>query len=309
MSKVSRARGLGRGLDALLPAGPLPTSQKKSPTLFVCPIEQLVPNRGQPRRDFDEEAMQQLADSIKLHGLLEPLVVRRVAPAEGDASPSGSSQSAAGREERFEIVAGERRWRACQRAGVHEVPVHLRQVEDQSAFELALVENVQREDLNPIEFASALQKLMSDYGHTQEALATLLHRDRSTLANALRLLKLPEAVRQMIVAGRLSEGHGRALLAAPDAAAQIRLAEKAADNKWSVRQTEASARALKEADGSPVPATGSGRKSPGIRDLEVRLARRYGTRCEVRDRKGKGEIRIRYASLDELDRILEQMFP
>jgi ParB family chromosome partitioning protein len=291
MSKAARPRGLGRGLDVLLPLNPSDTSHSPSrATLFVCAIERIVPCRTQPRQNFDAAALDELTASIQMHGLLEPLVVRRL--------PG---------EDRFEIVAGERRWRAAQRAGLHEVPVHVREVNEQSAFELALVENVQREDLNPIEFAEALGRLIAEYSYTQDSLASLLNRDRSTLANILRLLKLPEKVREHVVAGKLSEGHARALLGAPDEASMLQLAEKAVARKLSVRQTEALVRAAKAAGGSSPPPTAEG-KSPGVRDLEGRLARRYGTRCEVRDQNGKGELVIRYSDLDELDRILERMF-
>jgi ParB family chromosome partitioning protein len=302
MNKPARPRGLGRGLDALLPinrtdsAGrdptPLPgaVAVKPAPNLFYCALEKIAPCRTQPRQNFDAAALDELTASIQMHGVLEPIVVRR----------TGTDQ--------FEIVAGERRWRAAQRAGLREVPVHVREVSDQNAFELALIENVQREDLNPIEFAEALGRLIAEHGYTQETLAALLNRDRSTLANALRLLKLPEKVRAMVVAGKLSEGHARALLGAPDEAKLEQLAEKAVQRQLSVRQLEALVRALKEekengASGAKEP------KSPGVRDLEMRLARRYGARCEVRDRKGIGEIVIRYADLDELDRILEQLLP
>jgi len=304
MSKQVRPRGLGRGLDALLPLKP-PSEAPVSATtpiadgsaagaklsLFVCPIERIVPCRSQPRQHFDAAALDELTASIQSHGVLEPLVVRRL--------PG---------EDRFEIVAGERRWRAAQRAGLHDVPVHVRDVNAQSAFELALVENVQREDLNPIEFAEALGKLIAEYSYTQESLASLLNRDRSTLANALRLLKLPDKVRELVISGQLSEGHARALLGAPDEVSMTQLAEKAVARKLNVRQTEALVRALKATSSDEKPA-GADAKSPGVRDLEGRLARRYGTRCEVRDKNGKGEIVIRYSDLDELDRILEQMFP
>jgi ParB family chromosome partitioning protein len=298
MNKSVRPRGLGRGLDVLLPlsqpTAPTeapPSSPPKAPTLFVCGIEKITPCRSQPRQHFDTTALDELTASIQLHGVLEPLVVRRLAG-----------------EERFEIIAGERRWRAAQRAGLHEVPVYVREASEQSAFELALVENVQREDLNPIEFAEALGRLIADYSYTQDSLASLLNRDRSTLANALRLLKLPDKVRELVIAGKLSEGHARALLGAPDEASMTQLAEKAVARKLSVRQTEAMVRALKSApDSSSAPGAPEG-KSAGVRDLEARLNRRYGTRCEVRDKDGKGEIVIRYSDLDELDRILEQMF-
>jgi ParB family transcriptional regulator, chromosome partitioning protein len=295
MNKSARPRGLGRGLDALLPLNPQsesPSSGTKPSALFLCAIEKIAPCKTQPRQHFDATALDELTASIQSHGLLEPLVVRRIAG--GD---------------RFEIVAGERRWRAAQRAGLHEVPVHVREVSAQNAFELALVENVQREDLNPIEFAEALGRLIAEYSYTQESLASLLNRDRSTLANALRLLKLPEKVREYVINGQLSEGHARALLGAPDELSMTQLAEKAVARKLNVRQIEALVRAAKSsASGTtPDPEAAEG-KSAGVRDLEVRLARRYGTRCELRDHKGKGEIVIRYSDLDELDRILEQMF-
>lgn len=294
MNKPARPRGLGRGLDALLPLRqsevPPAAAGTKPLELFMCGLEKIVPCREQPRQHFDAAALDELSASIQSHGLLEPLVVRKL--------PG---------EDRFQIVAGERRWRAAQRAGLREVPVYVREATDQSAFELALIENVQREDLNPIELAEALGRLIGEHGYTQDSLATLLNRDRSTLANALRLLKLPERVRELVISGQLSEGHARALLGAPDEASMLRLAEKVAQKKLSVRQTEALVRALKtpEKDGE---GEASAPKSPGVRDLETRLARRYGTRCEVRDRKGRGEIVIRYSDLDELDRILEQLF-
>jgi ParB family chromosome partitioning protein len=265
----------------------------KPQTLFVCALEKIVPCRTQPRQNFDASALDDLTASIQSHGVLEPLVVRRL--------PG---------QDKFEIVAGERRWRAAQRAGLREVPVHVREVNEQAAFELALVENVQREDLNPIEFAEAIGRLMSEHSYTQDSLAALLNKDRSTIANALRLLKLPEKVRAMVIAGQLSEGHARALLGAPDGAKLEQLAEKAVLRKLSVREIEALVKALKEAKGGKGSSDASDAKSPGVRDLEMRLARRYGARCEVRDRKGSGgEIVIRYGDLDELDRILEQLLP
>lgn len=311
MSTPSRPRGLGRGLDALLPLNNQPaTTPRPAPvsemvpaappaavaparplTLFLCPLEKIVPCRSQPRQNFDAAALDELTASIQSHGVLEPLVVRRL--------PG---------EERFEIVAGERRWRAAQRAGLREVPVHVRDVNERSAFELALVENVQREDLNPIEFAEAIERLISEHSYTQESLAALLNKDRSTIANALRLLKLPKKVRAMVVSGQLSEGHARALLGAPDDANIEQLADKVVQRKLSVREIEALVRALKAKKNADETGGGEG-KSAGVRDLELRLARRYGTRCEVRDRKGSGEIVIRYGDLDELDRILEHLLP
>jgi ParB family transcriptional regulator, chromosome partitioning protein len=317
MSTPSRPRGLGRGLDALLPlsqsppplhhsarplsetvpAGTPGASTPAAPpvasqTLFVCALEKIVPCRTQPRQNFDAAALEELTESIRAHGVLEPLVVRRLTG-----------------QDKFEIVAGERRWRAAQRAGLREVPVHVREVNEQTAFELALVENVQREDLNPIEFAEAIERLISEHSYTQDTLASLLNKDRSTLANALRLLRLPPRVRQMVVSGQLSEGHARALLGAPDDAKLEQLADKVVQRKLSVRQIEALVRALKAAKNGAGADGAKDGKSVGVKDLEMRLARRYGTRCEVRDRKGSGEIVIRYGDLDELDRILEQLLP
>lgn len=285
-------RGLGRGLDALLPARSPPRPQSSAPSyrqgdVFVCAVEKLRPQQGQPRRHFDGERLDELAQSIKEHGVIEPLVVRRV-----DADS-------------FEIIAGERRWRAAQRAGLTEVHVVVRDVSPRDAFELALIENIQREDLNPIEFAEALDRLLRDHGYTQDSLAQRLGKDRSTLANALRLLRLPDAVRTRVVTGELSEGHARALLGAPDDAAIRALSDKVVKGRLSVRQTEALVRQAKDGAHGGKPGRSGQQNSPGVRDLEHRLARKLGTRVTLRDREGKGEIRIGYASLDELDRLLE----
>jgi ParB family chromosome partitioning protein len=282
-------RGLGRGLDVLLPTRKEPVSSSGQAygkgNVFECPIEKIVPQKGQPRQHFDKERLEELAHSIREHGLLEPLVVRR-------------------RGEEYELIAGERRWRAAQRAGLREVLVVVRDVSAKDAFELALIENIQREDLNPVEFAEAMQRLIDEHGYTQETLADRVGKDRSTVANALRLLKLPEKIRRLVVTGELSEGHGRALLGAKDEHTLNALAEKVASGRLSVRQTEALVRAARpEGAGSKKPKG----KTPAVKDLEARLTRKLGTRCEVRDRDGKGEIVVAYSSLDELDRILEAL--
>jgi ParB family chromosome partitioning protein len=290
-------RGLGRGLDALLPtrspARPettaTPAASYGDGNVFLCAIDKIRPQAGQPRQHFDNDRLEELAQSIKEHGLLEPLVVRR---------RSGSDE--------FEIVAGERRWRASQRAGLHQVMVVVHDVSAKGAFELALIENVQREDLNPLEFAEALDRLLKEYGYTQDSLAQRVGKDRSTIANALRLLRLPAPVRSRIVSGELSEGHGRALLGAPDDAALTTLAEKVVRGRLSVRQTEALVRSARGRAGGKTAKDAPGtRKSPATRDLEERLARKLGTKVEVRDRDGKGEIAIHYSNWDELDRLLE----
>ncbi len=207
-------RGLGRGLDALMPARSTAPTRADRPAygennVFRCALDKIQPQRAQPRRHFDSDSLEELAGSIREHGLLEPLVVRRL---------SNTDQ--------FEIIAGERRWRAAQKAGLREVLVVVRDVSSKDAFELALIENVQREDLDAIEFAEALQRLVDEHGYTQDSLAQRVGKDRSTIANALRLLKLPSNVRERVVNGSLSEGHARALLGAPDQQTLIVLADK-----------------------------------------------------------------------------------
>lgn len=296
MTQINKPRGLGRGLDVLLPAAKTPMASpavsasaaaertQSYPEAFLCALEKLVPNREQPRRDFNEAALEELAASIRSNGLIEPIVVRRL-----------------GTQDKFEIVAGERRWRACQRAGLREALVVVKQLDDKKAYEISIIENVQREDLNAVEFATALRKLIDDFGHTQETLAEAVGKDRTTISNALRLLKLPQRVMDLIVAGSLSEGHGRALLGAPDEKTMLQLADLAARKKMSVRQVEAEVRSVRDGKGKEKV------KTPSVRDLESRLARKLGARCEVKDVDGKGHLRIHYKDLDELDRILDML--
>jgi ParB family chromosome partitioning protein len=285
-------RGLGRGLDALLPVRTPPSSPDRpapdygANNVFSCALERIIPQRGQPRQHFENEKLDELAQSIKTHGLLEPLVVRK--RGEGE----------------FEIIAGERRWRAAQRAGLREVLVVVRDVSTKDAFELALIENVQREDLDPIEFAEALDRLVREHGYTQETLAQRVGKDRSTIANALRLLRLPKQVRERVVGGELSEGHARALLGAPSDEALVELAEKVVKGRLSVRQTESLVRSVKAKENGKPAAKG---KSANVRDIEARLERKLGTKVELRDKDDKGEIVVKYASWDELDRILSAM--
>jgi ParB family transcriptional regulator, chromosome partitioning protein len=284
MNDIQKRR-LGRGLDALLPStavSPIPSANADG---FKAKIEELHPNRTQPRSRFDDATLAELAQSIKDMGMLEPILVRR--------------RTQGG----FEIVAGERRWRAAQRAGLHEVPVYVRELTEGRAFEAALVENLQREDLNPLETARAFSRLIDEHGHSHDSLAQLIGKDRSTVANALRLLKLPEAVMDLIESKELSEGHGRALLGAGDAAAMQRLAKEAIAGGWSVRETERRARIAAQ-EKPKNPAAASGNKSPNTRDLEDRLSRSVGSRVTVADRKGKGHLQISFASYDELDRLI-----
>ncbi|HEY6078546.1 MAG TPA: ParB/RepB/Spo0J family partition protein [Polyangiaceae bacterium] len=292
-------RGLGRGLDALLPArmpapaAAPPPGAPAAPSygegnVFSCPIDKIVPQRGQPRQHFDSAKLDELASSLREHGLLEPLVVRR-RPGSDD----------------FELIAGERRWRAAQRADMKQVLVVVRDVSARDAFELALIENIQREDLDPIEFAEAMDRLVKEHGYTQDTLAQRVGKDRSTIANALRLLRLPASVRERVVIGELSEGHARALLGSPDDKQLSELAEKVVRGRLSVRQTEALVRTTKDGKASPGGRPTGKEKPANVRDLETRLSKRLGTKVEVRERDGKGEILVKYASWDELDRILD----
>jgi ParB family chromosome partitioning protein len=290
----TKRRALGRGLDALLPAA-APTPSYGDRNVFTCPLEKIVPQKGQPRQHFDPHKLEELAQSIREHGLVEPLVVRRT-PGSGD---------------KFELVAGERRWRALQRAGLREALVVVKDVSAKDAFELALIENVQREDLNPIELAEAFDRLVREHGYTQEALAERLGKDRTTIANGMRLLKLPARVRSKVVVGELTEGHGRALLGAGDPSLIEELADKVIRGGMSVRATETLVRqrALSHGGkGKGAHANGKGgAASPGIRDLEERLTRAMGTKVQVRDHGNKGEIAIPYADLDALDRIIDKL--
>ncbi|MFZ1864138.1 MAG: ParB/RepB/Spo0J family partition protein [Polyangiales bacterium] len=279
-------RRLGRGLDGLLPAAP--TAPERSAKNNAA-IEDLHPGRMQPRGRIVAESLTELAASIRQHGVLEPILVRK--------------QVAGG----FEIIAGERRWRAAQLAGLKEVPIFVHDFDDEAAFEAALVENLQREDLNPIETARAFQRLVDDYGYTQETIASKVGKERSTIANALRLLKLPKDVMDLVEDGALSEGHARALLSAPNVSSMKKLAQMAVTKGWSVREAERQARRLSRDGPSETPAK-KAPKSTNVRDLEQRLSRAIGSSTVVYETsKERGQIRIHYASFDELDRIIEKL--
>jgi ParB family chromosome partitioning protein len=286
----SKKRGLGRGLGALLPsAAPPPVREVNKPrTYFAAGIEDLYPSPEQPRRKFGEAELAELADSIKVHGVIVPLVVR----------PR--------REGGYFLIAGERRWRAAQRAGLHDVPVVVQEVDSQVAFERALVENVQRSDLGPLEEAAAFQRLVDEFGLTQDQVAERIGKDRSTVANAIRLLKLPPGVRQLVEDERLQMGHARALLGLEEPAAIERAARAVVERGLSVRATEALVKKAKTPERRPKPKPG---KSASVRDLEERLTRSLGGPVVIsEDEPGKaGRIEIRYLSLDHLDRLLDRL--
>jgi ParB family chromosome partitioning protein len=315
---IGKRRALGRGLAALIPEAASPSSAPSSPAagdgggngsasghgngglavgvrsdgLFVVAIEEVHPGPHQPRKTFDDERLDELAESIRTQGIIQPLVVRR--------SPSGSG---------FELIAGERRWRAAQRAGLHEVPVVVREVAERQAFEMALVENLQRADLNPIEEAEGYQRLFAEFGYTQEALADRVGKDRSTVANALRLLRLPPAVRELVVGGRLAMGHARALLGLDSDASIDRLARQTVARDLSVRQVEALVRKERQDASAAAPAKPTPEPpSPAARDLTLRLERSLGTRVKlVQLDPTRGHLEIQYHSLDQLDGILDKI--
>ena len=289
-----KKRGLGRGLGALMPVGSSPGIAPPAPaarrTYFQAGIEELYPSPEQPRRKFDEGKLAELADSMRVHGIIVPLVVRP--------RPEGG----------YFLIAGERRWRAAQRAGLHEVPVVVQDVEEATALERALVENLQRADLGPLEEAAAYQRLVDEYELTQDEIANRIGKDRSTIANAIRLLKLPPGARQLVEDERLSMGHARALLGLDDAGEIERAAKNVVEKQMSVRQTEALVRKAKSPDDDR-PAKKPVQKSASVRDLEERLTRSLGGPVIItEDEPGKaGHIEIRYMDLDHLERLLDRL--
>jgi len=306
-----KRQALGRGLAALIPAAAEPYAQDpaivdnskkgKEPQiesregLKILAIEALRPGSTQPRKTFKDDRLDELAESIRAQGVIQPILARPT-------SDGG-----------FEIVAGERRWRAAQRAGLHEVPVIVRQLTDAEAAEAALVENLQREDLNPLEEARGLSRLITDFGYTQDALGARVGKDRSTVANALRLLKLPEKVQVMVVDEKLSMGHARALLGLESAAAMEQLARQTIARNLSVRAVESlvkNARVPAENKVVVPPAPLPARQSAAARDLTERLQRSLATRVKVVESSpGAGHLEIFFHSLDELDRILGRILP
>ena len=274
----SKRPALGRGLGALIPGG----SPAERKGVMNLGIEEIRPDKAQPRRHFDEVHIEELAESIRSKGVLSPVIVRR------------SSQG-------YVLVAGERRWRAAQKAGLRELPVMVREVSEKEAFELALIENIQREDLNPVEEAEAYRRLIDEHGLTQEALAARVGKDRSTVANALRLLRLPEAIKRAIVTGELSMGHARALLAIADEGDLKKAAEKVMADGLSVRAAEALVQRLKS---KRLPRPREASTSAQVKHLVEKLQRKLGARVELKDKGGSGTLEIRYGTLQELDRVL-----
>ena len=292
---MSKQRGLGRGLGAFFPGAqaPSPEADAVPPERRVAllGVDVIAPNPRQPRRDFDEAELESLSRSIRANGVLVPILVR-----------------AAG-EARFEIIAGERRWRATQLAGLKEIPALVREAADPQALEFALIENLQREDLNPIEEANGYRQLLDEYGFTQDALCTRLGKARPTLTNALRLLTLPDAVQAMVRDGRLSAGHARALAALPAARAEA-LARTAMGQGLSVRDVERLAAASSPAKRKAPPRSGERAElPPDVAAAETRLRFALATRVAIRPHAGGGTIEIAYAGDDDLTRIVDIMCP
>ena len=278
-SKALKRPALGRGLGALIPGGS--PSERKG--VMNLGIEEIRPDKGQPRRHFDDAHIDELAESIRSKGVLLPLIVRR------------SSEG-------YVLVAGERRWRAAQKAGLRELPVMVREVTGKEAFEIALIENIQREDLNPIEEAGAYRRLIEEHGLTQEELAARVGKDRSTVANALRLLRLPEPIQRAVVSGELSMGHARALLAIHDEGDLRKAAEKVIAEALSVRAVESLVQRLKSKRQPQRRRDGDG--GAQLRHLVEKLQRKLSVKVELKDKGGSGTLEIRYGSLAELDRVL-----
>ena len=290
----TKKRKLNRGLDALLGAdltkkAPAGTAGARATPqadgdLRQLPLEFLQRGKYQPRIDFDEAALQELADSIKAQGVMQPIVVRSIGA------------------DRYEIVAGERRWRASQLAALDTIPAIVRDISDETAIAMALIENIQRENLNPLEEARALKRLQTEFDLSQQEVATAVGKSRPVIANLMRLLSLEREVSEMLEHGRIDAGHAKVLLAL-EGGDQIRAARKVVDSKLSVRQTEALVKGML----APAVDTAPQRKDPDIDRLERQLSERFGTKVVIENKNGRGKLVIQYSDLDVLDGILNRI--
>jgi ParB family chromosome partitioning protein len=278
-------RALGRGLGALIPGAPMERTSGR-PQILQLPIEDLDRDEKQPRQHIDSARLEELAASIRAKGIVQPILVRK----------DGG---------RFRIIAGERRWRAAQLAGLREVPAIVREASAKEAFELALIENLQREDLNPIEEAEAYKRLLDEHGLTQEQIAQRVGKDRSSVANALRLLHLPREIKAALMGGELNMGHARALLGLAEAEAMKKAAGEVVGKKLSVRATEQLVRRLKAGKAHPKKKE----ESAQVRSLVDQIQRSLGTKARLIDKGGKGRLEIEFFSYDDLDRILAKLLP
>ncbi|HHW01362.1 MAG TPA: ParB/RepB/Spo0J family partition protein [Thermoanaerobacterales bacterium] len=271
-------RGLGKGLSALIPM-----DEKDKESIQEVQVKDIHANQNQPRKNFDEQKLNELADSIKEHGILQPVILRKKAGT-------------------YELVAGERRWRAAQKAGIEKIPAIIKDLSDSDVMEIALIENLQREDLNPLEEAAAYKKLIEEFGMTQEELSKRVGKSRSQIANTVRLLNLDDEIKELISEEKLTAGHARALLAIEDKKERLRLARKISEDNMSVRQIEETVKIK----------TQEKRKSkknedvnPAFVEISERLQRSLGTKVKIKGSEKRGKIEIEFYSEDELERILE----
>jgi ParB family chromosome partitioning protein len=286
---VARRSGLGRGLGALIPSE---VTGDRVSALVDVPVSRIIPNSFQPRRHFDEESLAALTASVRELGVLQPVLVR---PAP---------------DELFELVAGERRWRAAKRAGLQTIPALVRQVGDDASLEQALVENLHRQDLNPLEEAAAYRQLLEDFNLTHEELATRVGKSRAAITNTLRLFQLPPTIQRLVAEAQLTEGHARALLGTPDRAFQEALARRAVSQGLSVRAVEDAVRSRNQVgEAAPAAAPGPARRlrPPGLLELEELLSNHLDTRVKVEMSAKKGRVLIEFATLEDLERIYRAM--
>jgi len=280
---ATKRMALGKGLGALLPE----FGQAESKTFLYCGIEQITPNRSQPRKHFDESKLQELAESIKEKGILEPLIVRRI-------------------DQGYELIIGERRWRAAQKAGLKEVPILVKEVEGREALEISLIENLQREDLNPIEAAEAFRHLIEEFNISQEDLSKRIGKDRTTISNTLRLLKLPTEVRNQLLQNHITSGHARAILSLESREKQKELCALIMKKGLSVREAEALAKRWSEKPKKTTPSTKrKGDLESQLRSLQDSLRKYLGTKVQITPKDKKGKIEIEYYSHEDLERIVE----
>jgi len=292
---MAKRKSLGRGLDALLSTAAQGGPPRAEDALRELPVDLLQRGRYQPRIDMREETLAELAESIRAQGIVQPIVVRPLAGGGGNGAT------------RYEIIAGERRWRAAQMAGLDSIPAVVKDIPDEAAVAVALIENIQREDLNPLEEARSLKTLIEDFQMTHAQAADAVGRSRVTVSNLLRLLELPDAVRGMLERRELDMGHARALLGAGSSAAQLELAHKIRKEGWSVRETEKAIRRLGRADGAGDKESNGKAKDPNVRRLEAELSEKLGAAVHIEHGRGGGRLVIRYHSLDELDGIVSHI--
>ncbi len=289
---MARRSGLGKGLGALIPSD---VTGERGSALLEVPISRIIPNSFQPRKHFDEESLASLTASVRELGVLQPVLVRP------------------GPDDTFELIAGERRWRAAKRAGLQTVPALVRHVGDDASLEQALVENLHRQDLNPLEEAAAYQQLIEDFNLTHDELATRVGKSRAAVTNTLRLFQLPPTIQRLVAEGQLAEGHARALLGTPDRAFQEALARRAVSEGLSVRAVEEAVRARNQVgEASPAnpantPTAGRRLRPPGLLELEELLSRHLDTRVKVDMGAKKGRVTVEFASLEDLERIYRAM--